>query len=187
MANTTFGDAFMVTEVDARVVATFSTTLQTYIEEYKLCRTVNGVTTEVASAVGYEYNASTVMYELIDPNPVIGQEATYELKHVDNMNQAETVIATATITPTSIDDINAVEAISIYPNPVVNYVNLVSPTTAEPMDLTVINAIGQVVLTKAQLVGKQAISVADLQDGVYLMQLSRNNDSIKTIRLVKTN
>ncbi len=168
------------------VVATFSTNLQQYIAQYKLCRTVNGTTVEIATATGYEYNAGIVPYSMTDASPVVGMQATYNLKHVDNMNGAETTIATVIITPTAISEHDPDNAIGIYPNPMVDVLTLELPPNVDPVDVTVVNAIGQVVLSYAQLATDRDLLVNDLQEGVYLMRLSRDDVPFRTVRLLKT-
>lgn len=154
MANTQFQTAPMVSQVGNEVVLTFTTSLQEYIEEYILCRTVNGTTVEIITAAGSEYN----------PNPT-----------------------PYTITPTGINDPDTDLAISVFPNPMVDLINVEQPRSPVPLDVTVVNALGQVVMVHSQTATERSISVSDLREGVYLMKLSRNDETIRTIRLLKTN
>ncbi|MBL4587366.1 MAG: T9SS type A sorting domain-containing protein [Flavobacteriales bacterium] len=189
-ANTVFqtpSTPLSVAESGNEVFVTFTTVLQQYILEYILCRTVNGTTVEIATSPGFEYDASVNVYVMTDPNPVLGQAAVYTLKHRDRMNNATTEIATINFMPVTINEPNAGLDISIYPNPMVDFINLEQPLSPTPLDVTIVNAIGQVVMVYSQTATKRSISVSDLREGVYLMQLSRDDKIMRTIRLLKTN
>lgn len=65
----------------------------------------------------------------------------------------------------------------IYPNPASNSFNLVLGTLNNDMKVEVINALGQVVISKNNLVEKNEIDIQSLAKGVYFVKVTSGNES----------
>ncbi|MFC2176093.1 T9SS type A sorting domain-containing protein [Bacteroidota bacterium] len=76
--------------------------------------------------------------------------------------------------------------ISVYPNPATDFIRLDVPSNQGSVLLTIVNVIGEVVESR-QITGRQAVAVGDLKEGIYLLRLSKNQQPLKTIRVVKRN
>ncbi|HCM34072.1 T9SS type A sorting domain-containing protein [Chryseobacterium sp.] len=90
--------------------------------------------------------------------------------------------------PTS--DVLRVDAVStqsdqlkVYPNPVQN--DLMVSFDQKILSVTVYNAAGQLVLTKAINDTKGTINVSALPSGVYLVKVNAANDFVKTVKVIK--
>ncbi|WP_250436742.1 T9SS type A sorting domain-containing protein [Hanstruepera flava] len=75
---------------------------------------------------------------------------------------------------------NSVSNISIYPNPTNNILNFRSSFN-EPLNLSIYNLLGQVVLSK-NIDNNTALDVSELSSGVYTIRLNNTNEVIKFIK-----
>lgn len=71
---------------------------------------------------------------------------------------------------------------SIFPNPTSNQVNLNIPDNSKPQRIRIVNLAGQVVLNKT--FDSNSIDVSNLPTGIYLIQLTFNNRTATTKKLV---
>jgi hypothetical protein len=75
---------------------------------------------------------------------------------------------------------NEMTDLTVYPNPTSEFIRV---SDAEATDFTIINAIGAVV--KAGKISNSEISVSDLQNGQYFIQITTNNNFSNTSKFVK--
>lgn len=75
---------------------------------------------------------------------------------------------------------NQLDAISLYPNPSSNVVNVLN---AENADIQIFNVLGKLVLSKENLTRNAQINVSELQTGTYFVRISKESQST-TKRLV---
>jgi hypothetical protein len=100
--------------------------------------------------------------------------------------------ATATVVQnvslcTGIDVITGGDAISIYPNPATDYVNIAIPAslTAGNTTVEVTDALGKVVMHETLNTDMTTLKITKLEDGVYFFKVITNSQVIKVGKIVK--
>ncbi len=81
-------------------------------------------------------------------------------------------------------DESLIEDFSFYPNPVKNEIILRIPSSANQVDLSIYNQLGQEVLNQLILEDSKIINVSGLSTGIYLMKLSTEITS-QTFKFIK--
>ncbi|MGV3613395.1 MAG: T9SS type A sorting domain-containing protein [Fluviicola sp.] len=94
----------------------------------------------------------------------------------------ETVITTIVVTSTASLGENAIEGLSVYPNPANDYVVVALPTAAQASG-SVFNTTGSLVKTIDNFSAKTEVSVSDLTPGVYFLHIS-SEEKTSIIKLV---
>ena len=94
-------------------------------------------------------------------------EYEYGVRAKYNGGESETVMVTVKVNGDGINEFGKVE-FSIYPNPAKDVININS--TAQKYEYQLMNNLGQVVL-KGAVSGENAISVEDVENGVYFLKL----------------
>ncbi len=91
------------------------------------------------------------------------------------------------ITPAAITNINSdVVDVSAYPNPANNHINLeISSVVTGPVQVEVVNMVGQKIATIQALDNKASIDVAAYADGAYFVTCYRNGIKIGSARFIK--
>ncbi|WP_179018514.1 S8 family serine peptidase [Winogradskyella forsetii] len=77
-----------------------------------------------------------------------------------------------------------IEAFNFYPNPVETEINLLFPSAATQLELSIFNHLGQQVLYKTVQTDFKKVDFSNFATGIYLLKLSTENDS-KTFRFIK--
>ncbi len=88
-----------------------------------------------------------------------------------------------TCTPTVAKNVNEINAINIYPNPVHNEVTIMCGDNMK--STTVLNVIGQTLLQQNCNGNKATINVSQLQSGMYFIKVTDKNGGVVTKRFVK--
>jgi hypothetical protein len=112
---------------------------------------------------------------LIDPSNAFGGGFTswtdYAALGLDFFSTAFTVEGEENLSLYS----NVKEAVSVYPNPAVNVINLQMPSVVEIKSATIFNLLGQEIQVR---VTNNQIDVSDLAQGVHILKLETNQGSI---------
>ncbi len=88
--------------------------------------------------------------------------------------------------PTGIDDVNAMAAVNVYPNPANDVVNVeINAAIGGKVQVEVLNLLGQKLSVQSDVDRKTSINVANLPAGVYLIDCYMNGTKIATNRFVK--
>jgi hypothetical protein len=77
-----------------------------------------------------------------------------------------------------VDEINAIESLSIYPNPSTDLINVSIDITSNNHELTIVDAQGAIVLSKryTNLTSNTlSVDVANLSSGIYSVLLKEGN------------
>lgn len=179
MAETQFATTPAASDSADVVNFKFTTSLQTYVLEYILCRTVNGNTVEIGRQDGFEYNPNPVSYTFVDPEPVLAQVATYELKMVDNMDtNLVTVVGTVTHTFVSIEDLGIFNFEQVYPNPVIDQLNVQIKPQDETAWLELRDLSGRLLISDQVSAGQQSqvLDMNEIPSGSYTLSFRTGND-----------
>jgi len=83
----------------------------------------------------------------------------------------------------SIDE-SLIEDFSFYPNPVKNEINLRIPSSANQVELSIYNQLGQEILSQLILENSKIINVSNLATGIYLMKFS-TEITLQTFKFIK--
>ncbi|WP_159427079.1 DUF7619 domain-containing protein [Formosa haliotis] len=84
-----------------------------------------------------------------------------------------------------VDEISENEdSIQAYPNPVEDVIYLKSANSLE-FEVALYTLLGQHILTKSNNVGHASLKVSDLKTGMYLLKITSNKDTTKTIKFIK--
>ncbi len=83
----------------------------------------------------------------------------------------------------SIDE-SLIEDFSFYPNPVKNEINLRIPSSANQVELSIYNQLGQEILSQLILEDSKIINVSNLATGIYLMKFS-TEITLQTFKFIK--
>jgi hypothetical protein len=113
-------------------------------------------------------------YSFTDENPLQGT-SYYRLKEVDK---------DGTSTYSDIRAVKNAEALTVYPNPITDYLNINVPAYLQGGTIKIHNTLGKTIFTKSNAVAKEYISFANFSDGVYVLEITNGND-IKTFKLLK--
>jgi hypothetical protein len=81
---------------------------------------------------------------------------------------------------TSLESMNSFDYINIYPNPVINYLGIENHS-GKKLSYEIFDIKGSKLLTGSDT----KINLSDLQSGIYFLRLTLNNESIKTIKIMK--
>ena len=76
------------------------------------------------------------------------------------------------------------QSVKLYPNPVSNRLFLQSPNS-ESYNLKLVNALGQVVLTKANSTSSIELDVSDLSKGMYFLNVTSEIRNSQTLKFIK--
>ncbi|SHG14223.1 RCC1 domain-containing protein [Chryseobacterium vrystaatense] len=105
----------------------------------------------------------------------------------DGTNIQKKIFVPVACTPSTIlkvDDVSAkADQLKVYPNPVQDYLTV--SFDQKILLVTVYNAAGQLVLTKAVNDTKGTIDFSALSSGVYLVKINAANDFVKTVKVIK--
>ncbi len=97
--------------------------------------------------------------------------------------------ATSTVTINTcvgIQEIENANALSIYPNPITSELNIVvNAKSFDNINLQIVNALGEIILTKAITTTNLQINTAKFAEGVYFINIIDNNKVIKTQKVIK--
>ncbi len=110
----------------------------------------------------------------------------FNIDDIQGNNPLETAIFNFDITAATVS-ITEVEknSIQVFPNPAQDYFQLANASSLE--EITIYNIVGKPV-KQFQVIDNKEYSVADLPMGMYLLQMrDKENDIVKTVRLVKKN
>lgn len=109
-----------------------------------------------------------------------------QVSNGDAVDTSSALTVTAQIC-TGIEAVNAA-TVSVYPNPVVNVLNVTATESLAGFDLNLVDATGRTVLTQSLNGTANAINVADLAKGTYIYTIGNNANGIllkNTIQIQK--
>jgi hypothetical protein len=140
---------------------------------------------ETFQPIGSLQSDSEGSYNIIDKNPVIGQDQ-YRLKQYD-LNNDVTYSNIVTLLYTTLS--NDLAKIGIFPNPAANVINLTMENTAKATsyNIKIMNAGGVVIKQSTSQQPSWHASISDLKPGTYLVQVtnSSNKNVVGTVSFVK--
>lgn len=85
-----------------------------------------------------------------------------------------------------INEINQADFLSVYPNPTAQTVNVrVNRTNNDPMQIQIINALGQVVSSSSNVGENNIYSIDKLEAGIYTVQVTGNNKTYSTKLIIE--
>ena len=120
----------------------------------------------------FEYDPVTeIINKKLDFNNTNGCDGAGSLIEVD-------------INPLSIQDNNSLNAITIYPNPVVDKL-IFSSKNNETFQITILNILGSQVLYEPHVTNNEQIKLAHLQSGLYILKVISKNGNVETIKFIK--
>ena len=187
MANTVFDTDPMASDSADAVTFKFVTSLQQYVHEYILCRTVNGTTIEIGRQAGYEYMSATINYVFVDTDPAQYQNATYTLKMVDNMDTSlVTTIGTVMHSFVSVQELGTIAFRSVFPNPTSSQLNVFVADMRMAGTIELRDASGRLIMSD-QLTAGQASFILDMEPvepGTYVLSI-RTEDDFGSMTVVK--
>jgi Domain of unknown function (DUF2341)/Secretion system C-terminal sorting domain len=97
--------------------------------------------------------------------------------------------ATSTVTVNAcvgVQEIENANALSIYPNPITSELNIaVNAKSFDNISLQIVNALGEIILTKAITTANLQINTAKFAEGVYFINIIDNNKVVKTQKIIK--
>lgn len=136
---------------------------------------------QTANAVGY-FPLASFTTAVLPPNlyataSLAGNVATNLTTNLGYLGlQAQFAGSCGSVGFNELSGVNPVK-FDIYPNPASNSFNLVLGTLNNDMKVEVINALGQVVISKNNLVEKNEIDIQSLAKGVYFVKVTSGNES----------
>lgn len=80
---------------------------------------------------------------------------------------------------------NTYSSVSIYPNPAKDVVLIKNALSAQKMSVSITDAAGRVILSQVLSSNEERINLANLANGVYLINLKENDRLVKVIKLIK--
>ena len=108
---------------------------------------------------------------------------------VDSLWLNVTVLEDSSVqfTPVSVSEINEFKELSIYPNPVTNFIeyNLSANTTSQNIKLEIFNLEGQLIKRFEQKASKDKLAVENLESGTYILKISENEKVLTTRKFLK--
>ena len=79
-------------------------------------------------------------------------------------------------------------AMSVYPNPTTSFINLSVPNlNSENMNLQLLDLNGRIIQSQKIIQSETQISMENLSAAIYILQVSDNNNTIKTFKIIKNN
>ena len=142
-----------------------------------------------SSPATQEDNAVDNVEQVFIENPVAGQTYTITVNHkgtLTNSSQNFALIVTGIDSPMGTSDVNLNDAVSFYPNPVVDNLNIKLNKNLKNVDLTVFNQMGQTVIKKdyKSLKNLQSIDFRSLPSGTYMVYL-KSDEGIISQKIIK--
>lgn len=131
--------------------------------------------------VGNLFNDSNTDTLIVDGNPSANCFAYY---YIDDICVSTDSMYTANFLYTGIDNIPQLDVFNLYPNPLINQLNIENDSNA-PYDIFIHNAIGQLLHQEVDIsaIHKQ-IDISDYSKGLLLVSIKSNNQ-ITNYKLIK--
>lgn len=122
-------------------------------------------------------------------NPVAGQQYTITISHKGNLTDGQqnyALIATGVNAEMATNDVNLNNVVNVYPNPVVDNLNLQITDKLNNATVRVLNQMGQVVYQNEHksLNSNQVIDFKSIPSGVYLVYI-KSDEGIITKKVIK--
>ena len=92
-------------------------------------------------------------------------------------------VMTITVSPTSINELNVNNAITLQPNPTSGFVNINS--RFEMQKIEVINIAGQILLSEQTTAKNHQLNLSDFAEGIYFVKVSYSNGMSITKKIIK--
>lgn len=93
---------------------------------------------------------------------------------------------TFSLTPTAVNDVDAENCISIYPNPTQEYINVSGVNEYNSsLKIGIYSIQGKILKQVTFTSGTSPIYVGDLSNGIYFVRISDGNKSIQNLKLIK--
>lgn len=142
-----------------------------------------------AAAATQEDNFVDNVEQVFIENPIAGQQYTITVSHKGNLTngaQDFALVITGIDSPMSTDDVVQSQAINIYPNPVVDNLNLQTSENLTNVEVRIIDTIGNVVMNETfkSLNTVQRINMSHLPAGVYLAYI-KSDKGVVTKKIIK--
>lgn len=130
-------------------------------------------------------------------NPTAGQTYTITISHKGNLEtpivpapevnyQNYALVITGVDAPMSVEDMNLESAISVYPNPVIDNLNIKTDENLKNTKLTVFNQLGQIVYQNdyKTFKNKESINLSSLPAGAYILYL-KSDEGVISKKIIK--
>jgi hypothetical protein len=142
------------------------------------------LTTSATPGVSYSWNTGATTTS-ISVSPSV--TTTYTVTGTNACGTATATIVQNVSTCIGVEEILTGNAISIYPNPANNYVNIAIPAslTSGNTSIEVTDALGKLVMTEALNKDATTLNTTLLVDGIYFFKVITNNQTIKVGKVVK--
>ncbi|TLV03581.1 T9SS type A sorting domain-containing protein [Dyadobacter luticola] len=159
------------------VLLKWSTSMETNSDHFDIERSSDGKRwIKIGSEKAFGESDTLKSYDFVDLKPLAG-ENLYRLKMIDT----DSSFAYSRLRSVLVDD---PEKLILYPNPVIveNSIQLQTDDLGQIRDITVFDSSGKSVLKSA---AAGSIKVAHLAAGIYIVQITYTDGSIRTQRIVK--
>jgi len=169
---------FTAYKSEQTAVLNWVTTAETNSDRFDIQHSTDGKEWNIIGSVpSVRESTMMVTYSFTDVNPSRGGENLYRLKMVD---QDETFAYSRINSLTFDDDVQT----SVYPNPAISTVKMTvdgKSDLSNVKNVKIFDLNGRVVLTPLLLTDE--IDVQKLNGGLYLMQITRNNGIVSTLKI----
>jgi hypothetical protein len=165
-------------------VATTPTISATSSSTLSCSNSTVALTANATPGVTYSWNTSaSTMSISVSPSVT----TTYTVTGTNACGTATATIVQNVSLCTGIDVITGGDAISIYPNPATDYVNIAIPASLTSGNTTVevTDALGKLVMRETLNTDVTTLSTNKLEDGIYFFKVITNNQTIKVGKVVK--
>lgn len=142
-----------------------------------------------SAAATQEDNIVDNVEQVYIPNPIANQEYTITISHkgsLVNNSQNYALVVTGINSPLSTKEVDFSKTVTIYPNPVNDFMNLKMKQNLTNVDMKIFNAMGQVVWVDHmdKLKSNQSISLQSLSAGNYMIYI-KSDQGIVTKKVLK--
>lgn len=142
-----------------------------------------------AAAATQEDNIVDNVEQVFIENPVAGQTYTITVTHkgtLTNGSQNFALVVTGIDAPMGTSDLNLEDAVSIYPNPVVEQLNIKLGQKLTNANVKVFNQMGQIAIEKDfnELKNTESIDLKSIPAGVYMVYI-KSDQGVLTKKVVK--
>lgn len=163
------------------VSLTWTTSNEENIRQYVAERSTDGVHFTAISSLPAQGRLQVNNYTTADSKlPVTTGTLYYRIKIIETSG----VITYSTVSTVRLSGNGAVNVL-VMPNPMTNMLQVVLPVNTGTPQINLLNAMGQVVISKTSAGGTNTINASSLSSGMYLLQVLSNGQVIYTQKILK--
>ncbi len=144
-----------------------------------LCLSAQSISPQVVSSAGNHFSNGTHQISFTLGEPVIATQSNSGTTLTQGFHQSKLSVI-------SIAELVSESGIKVYPNPVVQNLNIETTNLGNDVWLNLYSTNGKLVLQKKMSGSEESLNMETLAEGTYFLSLKSANATIQTFSIIKT-